>query len=66
MKYLRTLAGMSIVFVIVFMVIALFRYQHDEDMSMLPSQFEVSGSLDWSWRAERTRVLSLRLTRAFA
>lgn len=48
MKYLRTLAGMSIVFVIVFMVIALFRYQHDEDMSMLPSQFEVSGSLDWS------------------
>ena len=47
MKNLRRLAGISILFTLVFMVIALFKYQNEEDMSMLPDQMEYYYNNDW-------------------
>ena len=48
MKKLRKLAGISIVFVLAFMVIALFQYQNVEDMSLLPDQLEYYLNAEWT------------------
>ncbi len=40
MKNLRRLAGISILFTLVFMVIALFNYQNGEHITILPDQME--------------------------
>lgn len=48
MKNLRKLAGISILFILIFMVIALFRFQQrEEEMSLLPDQFEYNFNEDW-------------------
>lgn len=47
MKKLHRLAGISILFTLVFMVIALFRYQDGEDMSILPEQVEYYFNENW-------------------
>ena len=47
MKNLYRLAGISILFTFVFMVIAVFRYQDGEDISMLPEQVEYYFNKNW-------------------
>ena len=47
MKNLRRLAGISILFTLVFMVIALFNYQNGEHISTLPDQMEYYYNEDW-------------------
>jgi len=46
-KNLRKLAGVSILLILVFMVIALLRYQNEEEMSMLPNQIELYFNEGW-------------------
>ena len=47
MKNLRRLAGITVSLIVVFMVIALFRYQADEEMALLPDQIEYLFNEDW-------------------
>lgn len=47
MKNLRKLAGIAILFILIFMVIALFRHQAQEEFSMLPDQIEYSFDEGW-------------------
>lgn len=47
MKSLRKLAGISILLTLVFMVIALIRFQREEEMAFLPDQFELYYNEDW-------------------
>lgn len=48
MKNLRKLAGVSVLCVLIFMVIALLRFQQQEtDLSLLPEQFEFNFNEDW-------------------
>lgn len=47
MKSLRKLAGITIFFILVFMVVALFRYQRKEEMSQLPEQIEYYLNEGW-------------------
>lgn len=47
MKNLYRLAGISILFTFVFMVIAVSRYQDGEDISMLPEQVEYYFNKNW-------------------
>lgn len=48
MKNLRKLAGISIILTIIFMIISLFRFQTEEDMSLLPEQIEYFINKDWT------------------
>ncbi len=49
MKNLRKAAGISILFILIFMVIALFQFQKTEEkMSLLPEQFEYYFSENWT------------------
>lgn len=49
MKNLRKAAGVSILFILIFMVIALFQFQKkEEEMSLLPDQFEYYFSENWT------------------
>ncbi len=47
MKNLRRLAGITVSLIVVFMVIALFRYQADEEIALLPDQIEYLFNEDW-------------------
>lgn len=47
MKNLQKLAGISVCLILIFMIIALFRYQHEDDMTLLPDQFEFLLNEDW-------------------
>lgn len=47
MKNLRKLTGFSIILTLLFMVIALFQFDLEEDMSLLPDQFECYVEYDW-------------------
>ncbi len=48
MKNLRKLSGVMIFLILGFMVIALFQYQSEEDMSLLPDQFEIYLNENWT------------------
>lgn len=48
MKKFRKLIGFSIVLTLIFMVIALFQFEMEEDMSPLPDQFEYYLDTDWA------------------
>lgn len=48
MKNLRKLTGVMIFLTFVFMVVALFRYQEDEDMTPLLNQYEFYFDEDWT------------------
>lgn len=48
MKKFRKLVGFSIVLTLIFMVIALFQFEMEEDMSPLPDQFEYYLDTDWA------------------
>ncbi len=49
MKNLRKIAGISVLFILIFMVIALFQYQEQGDgTSILPNQFEYAFDEDWT------------------
>lgn len=48
MKSLRKLAGISVLFILIFMVIALLRFQRrDEEVTLLPDQFTFDLNEDW-------------------
>ncbi len=47
MKSLRKLAGIAILLILIFMVIALFQYQAEEESILLPGQFEYYFNIDW-------------------
>lgn len=48
MKNLRKLSGVMIFLILGFMVIALIQYQSEEDMSLLPDQFEIYLNENWT------------------
>ncbi len=48
MKKLRKLIGFSIILTLIFMVIALFQFEMEEDMSPLPDQFEYYLDTGWA------------------
>lgn len=48
MKILRKLAGISIILTILFMIISLFRFQTEEDSSLLPKQIEYFMNEGWT------------------
>lgn len=48
MKNIRKIAGISVLFTLVFMVIALFRFQSEGDFSVLPEQLEYFYNENWS------------------
>lgn len=48
MKYLRKIAGISVLFTLVFMVIALFRFQSEEEFSFLPQMVEHLYDEGWT------------------
>ncbi len=49
MKSLRKFAGISVLFIIVFMVVALFQFQSGDDMpKLLPDQFEYDFNEGWT------------------
>ncbi|MCI9175465.1 MAG: response regulator [Lachnospiraceae bacterium] len=47
MKNLRKIAGISVLFTLVFMVTALFRFQHEGEFSILPQRVEYFYDEDW-------------------
>ena len=47
MKNLRKIAGISILLILFFMVLALFRFQSDGESSALPYQFKYNFDEDW-------------------
>ena len=47
MKNLRKLAGVSILLTLVFMIIALFQFQKEEEISLLPNEFELFFNENW-------------------
>lgn len=47
MKNLRKTAGITVILILVFMVIALFQYQAKEEVSVLPNQIELFLDEDW-------------------
>lgn len=47
MKSLRKLAGITITLILIFMVIALFRYQAGDEVSLLPEGFEFAFDENW-------------------
>ena len=61
MKNLRKLAGISVLCILIFMVIALLRFQQqDSDFTLLPNQFEHDFNEDWEMAALEDRELSWR------
>ena len=48
MKSLRKTAGITVILILVFMVIALFQYQTKEDAIMFPDQIEFYMNEEWS------------------
>ena len=48
MKNLRKVAGITIFFILIFMVIALFQYQSKEEMSLLQDRIEYYFNEDWT------------------
>ncbi|MCI8372644.1 MAG: response regulator [Lachnospiraceae bacterium] len=48
MKHLRKITAIIILFVLTFMVLAFFRAQSGDGLPMLPDQFEIFWSEDWS------------------
>lgn len=48
MKHLRKLAGISVLLILVFMVIALIQFQAEGDTSLLPDQFEYYYNENWT------------------
>lgn len=48
MKSLRKLAGITIAFILIFMVIAIFRYQAGDEVSLLPEGFELFFNENWT------------------
>ena len=48
MKNLRKMAVTTILLILVFMVIALFQFQKDDEMTLLPDQFEIFWNEGWS------------------
>ena len=49
MNSLRKFAGISVLFIIVFMVVALFQFQSGDDMpKLLPDQFEYDFNEGWT------------------
>ena len=48
MKNLRKITGVTALLILVFMVIALFRFQREEEASMLPDQVEYLFNEDWT------------------
>ena len=51
MKSLRKLAGITITLILIFMVIALFRYQAGDEVSLLPEGFEFAFDLGRTGRS---------------
>ena len=47
MKNLRKIAGISIFFILFFMVIALLRFQSHDDLALLPDQLEIFYNEEW-------------------
>ena len=61
MKNLRKLAGISILCILIFMVIALLRFQQQEsDFTLLPNQFEHDFNEDWEMATLEDREISWR------
>ena len=48
MTSLRKLGGVSILLIFIFMIIALFQFQKEEDIPLLPEQSEYYFNEDWS------------------
>ncbi len=49
MKSLRKITGISVLFILIFMIIALFQYQQEEDgLGMLPQQYNYIYNEDWT------------------
>lgn len=48
MKKLRKLAAISILLILIFMVIALFQYQKEEDITLFPDQYEIFYDEAWN------------------
>ena len=47
MKYIRKFAGITICLTIVFMLVASFGHQRDEEVSYIPNQLEYLLDEDW-------------------
>ncbi len=61
MKYLRKLAGFTVLFIAVFMVFALIRYQADAQVSLMPERLQYDFDEDWrvAVRDEAARDVTL-------
>lgn len=65
MKKLRKLAGLTVLLILVFMVIALFQYQSGEEISILPDRIEYYFVEGWHMAAFDDNVLPGRETNDF-
>ncbi len=59
MKSLRKLSGITITLILIFMVIAIFRYQAGDEVSLLPEGFELSFNENWSMAVLDSPEISL-------